>query len=391
MKIIKAYLVLLSRLRNNEHYDFFQNIDGFVVKRIKDISEIAALWTPFHTYYIREDDIYKRSAKAIETKYINEIHQRRGAVFMFVRRSIEAALYNFDDKKKEAAVKLTEVNDNYKSAANAAMTEVSALLHNMIEDFRKPRYEAAITTLGLTDAVEKLEELNEEFKNVYAERTQNIEASGEQGTMAEIRPIVDKSFKLFTDAVNSFYAAGNMSGRPDADNPYSSIITFINGYIEQYERIYSRRSPGFSTGKKDDKPDVPGIPDIPVTPIPTLAVASQVVGGVGGNGSNNYGSYMILNIEDTETLARVLYPAAKDGILRLTADDISDPPDFPIFDFELDGAGHPVGIDVYPSDEDYSFNKPLYSMGECKAEIYKGDSLLAILTGVVYPGMSGGF
>jgi hypothetical protein len=390
MKIIKAYLVLLSRLRNNEHYDFFQNIDGFILKKIKDISEIIAIWTSFHNFYLREDDIYKRSAKAVETKYINEIHQQRGAVFMLVRRSIEAALYNFDDKKKEAAVKLTEVNDNYKSAANAAMTESSALLHNMIEDLRKPRYVDAVAALGLTEAVEKLEELNEKFKDVYAERTQSLEASGEQGTMAEIRPVVDRSFKLFTDAVNSFYATANMSGKSDADNPYSSIITFINGFIEQYERIYSRRSPGFATGKKDDKPGIPGMPDTPSIPIPTLAVSSQEIGGVGGNGSSSYGSYMILNIEDTEALAEVLYPIAEGGILRLTSDTINDPPDFPIYDFELDEANKPIGIKVRTPRSDFAFDKPLYTIGDCKAEVYKDDDILAVLTGVQYPAMTGG-
>jgi hypothetical protein len=364
---------LITRLKNNEHYDFFMNIVDFVKDCVSAIPEIAVLWASFMKQFTKEGEIFKRSAMAVETKYIKEANLRRSGAYMLIRRSIEAASYSPDSKKKNASEKLGEVLRNYKSIASVAMTEVTALVANMIEDFRKPRYSGSVTELGLVDAVSSLEEVNNEFKEIYKERVLNMETSEVQGTMTYIRPIVDKAFKVFVDGINTHYSEGKLSGIPDDKNPYYKVIMFINGYIDQYERIYAHRTPGHTTTGKD-KPAA-GDEEDETIPVPALAISSQVIESA---------SRMLLVMADPQAFTTALYPTAGGGTLVLSSDTFTDYPNFPITDFEMDGQ-RPIGLIVAPPKDDLSFNKPLYSAGPCRAEVIKDDTLMATITGMEWP------
>jgi hypothetical protein len=376
MKVIKAFKRLLHLLRNNEHVNFLMNIVAFVKVRRDSITEILPSWTAFLKQYEREDDIYKRNAKQVETKYIAEAHQERYDAFMMFRRSVEAAAYSHDAAIKDAYVKLNETLENYKTVTTAPITEVSALVYNMIEDLRKPRYAEAVEELDLEAVVDKLEDANIKFLDIYAERTQNMEEFEEQGNMKSIRPLVDSAFKAFADSVNSLYTIKKLAGVPDANNPALPIITYINGFIDQYEHIYAHRTPGYTIPDKDNPGDDEDEEELtPDAGTPTLAISDQEV---------ESSKRMLLIAEDQAAFERVLYPAAEGGIMLLTSDEYNDYNEFPISEFEMDG-GKPVGLVVSPPSEGMVFRKPIYIMVSAHADVIKDGELLATLTGVVWP------
>jgi hypothetical protein len=386
MKVIKAFKRLLHLLRNNEHVNFLMNIVTFVKARADSIQEIILLWNAFLKQYDKEDDIYKRSTKMVETKYIAEAHQERYNVFMMFRRIVEAASYSDEANVKDAYTKLSEIIDNYKTVTTAPMNEASALVYNMIEDLRKPRYSCAVTKLGLTDAVDKLEAANIKFIDMYSDRTQNMEELGEQGNMRTIRPIVDEAFKAFAGGVNSLYMMKKLAGIPDDQNPALPIITYINSFIDQYERTYARRTPGYTISDKPDNGGNDGDDDLipePVEPqIPELAVSEQYI--------ENYKA-MALIMADQEAFVAALYPIAAEGVMILVAEPSLDGThtNFPIWaDFEMDG-DKPIGLFVRPPEENFKFVSPLQSIGECTAEVRKDGVILAILTNVKWPASDG--
>ncbi|MDR1357415.1 MAG: DUF6261 family protein [Tannerellaceae bacterium] len=376
MKVIKSCSALLRRLRNNEHFDFFRQIVTFIKTIEKNIPEVLVFWAALLALFIREDNIYKRSSKAIETKFINEAHRLRGEVLLMIRRTVEAALYSYVAEDKAKANVLTEVMDNYKSAVSAPLTEVSSLVYNMVEDLRKPRYVDFVKDLGLTDAVDKLEELNKEFDHIYFHREQSAESAEMQGNMESIRVQVDKAAKNFIEAVDGMYVATRLAGKSDAENAYAKIIDTFNAVIDQYERIYARRAPGHTPGK--DKPsggeDDSLLPDDPVTPV--LAVTSEEVI------DNNT---LTMTFEDPSALFLVLYPGAGGATMVVSSDpDLDSYHNFPVTGFKMNGDA-PVGLNIAPPDKDLVFDKPFNDFGACRAEIIKNDIILAELTGVLWP------
>jgi hypothetical protein len=341
---------------------------------------LTALWLTLKEEFKREDDIYKHSAMASETKYLNEAHHRRADAFMLIRRSVESASYSLDAAVKAAAVILGEIIHNYKKVPTAPMNEVTALVYNMVEDMRKPRYADAAALLSLTASVGVLEMTNNTFNDLYSERVRNTEMSDVAGTMDDIRLIIDKTFKSFTDGINAFYTTSHLEGTTDANNPYTAFIIYINGFVDQYEHTLARRTPTYSVpGDGSGDSDGSLTPSEPAGP-PTLTVSLQEV-------TNNM--TMEITLEDNPAFVAAMYPDAVGGTLVLSCEDPVDTYDrFPIVAFKMDDST-PVGFCVEPPDPKFRFSVPLYTIGDCVGEVFKDDVLLAVIPGLQWPASNG--
>ncbi|MDR1344870.1 MAG: DUF6261 family protein, partial [Tannerellaceae bacterium] len=182
MKNVKSYSVTVRMLRNAEHFDLFRFISTHTNPLIGSVPVAQPTWNVFYNWFQKEDIIFKRGAGSIETKYINEANSERHNAFSMFRGSINVAVNSFDAAEKDAAVKLTEILKNYKAIGTASMTEVDALIINMIQELANPRYADAVDKLGLTAIIDNLEETNDKFRKLYEDRAQKLEASEATGS-----------------------------------------------------------------------------------------------------------------------------------------------------------------------------------------------------------------
>jgi hypothetical protein len=364
---------LLTRIRNNEHVGLLLNIDAAIEKNINKLTEAQPLYQSFHVVYVEEEKIYKRDAMAVETKYITDAHQVRRDAIRAVKLAIETASLGDEEKIRNAAILLKEVLHNYRSATSVPMNEVTPLVHNMIEDFNKPRYATAVTTLNLDGAISKLEEKNNAFNTIYVERTHSREAFDIQGTMKEIRPKADKVLADLVNGINTFYLTKRLSGKSDEDNPYADLIVSIDGLVEQVRINYEHRNPGAYKGK--DRPDDEDT-DTPAPTTPSLVISSQEVKDA---------EHMLLLAADQAAFDRALYPEALDGVVKFSSDEYSDYyTEFPILKFEV-GSGKPIGLVLAPPQEGMVFKFPMNPLGEATGDVMKDGRLLATLRGFQWP------
>jgi hypothetical protein len=233
--------MLVSHLKNNEHYDFHEVIIGLMQDYLENIKPLSMMWAIFTEQFEKEVIIYKRYAKAVETKYIREVERWRKDAFLSIKLAIESASYSVYANKRDAALILAEVMENYKQALTAPITEVTSLVFNLIKDLRKEQYKKPVETLTLTAAIDALEIKNEELKMLYVQRAQHLGEYVSQGSMKKARLRVDRAFNKFADAVDALYGEVYLEGKPDADNRYSPVVDILNSYIDQYRHIYSRR------------------------------------------------------------------------------------------------------------------------------------------------------
>jgi hypothetical protein len=149
-------------------------------------------------------------------------------------------------------------------------------VYNLLKDLGRPRYSDAVKLLCLDTAVSTLKAANETFNNLYIKRAQGREASAMQGTMRDVRPVVNKTFKTFTDALGTLCKASKLAGTSEQD-AYMPIIVFINSLIDQYSLTIARRTVGTTTGK--DKTPVgdaeKNAPDIPKAILPPRAMPDK--------------------------------------------------------------------------------------------------------------------
>ncbi|MDR0749204.1 MAG: DUF6261 family protein [Tannerellaceae bacterium] len=383
MKTVNKFHKLIYRVRNGDHYEFYDEIISFVQERIASLGDLLKLWTVFVTVFQKEDDIYKRSQKSAETGDINEANKDRLDQYRLIRGTVETAAFSKDPAVRQAAVKLSLVMNNFKAVSSASMTQASALIKNLIQDLRRPAYAPYVTTLALTAATDALEQYNDAFKALYKEREHSQGEAILEGNMAYIRPLTDKAFTDFTEALDGFYAVAKVSGNTAGMETFGAIIDHINFVIHNYSNIYARITGASSDGSKnkpgDGDDDDAGGGDTPS--IPLFHVASQEV--------PESGEVMYVTATDAAAFAAALYPAATGGslILKSAAEEAILP--IAGFKMEADGDGNqtPAALEAAPPSANRYFLSPLLSEGPAEARIEKDGAVLARLSGMVFPNM----
>jgi hypothetical protein len=386
MKTIKNYRTLIRHLRHSEHFDFFRRIVEYLLTRITNFKDIVTVWTLFFGVFSQEDGIFKRSLKAMETKSVNDADQKRNDAYLVIRYGIESAVHSEDTAKKTAADKLSAVLETYRKITSAAITEVSSLVYNLVQDLRLAKYEASVTLLELDDAVDTLEARNQDFDAIYGERMEHYNTLENQGAMKDVRPLVDKAFDDLAQAINSVYGTSKLTGNAEAADLYEAAIDFINADILQYRHIYARRNPGHPVSGTETPPD---LETPPTEAAPSLTVLSQTAMGSTGD-TGLIGRFLFLEIKEEDLFAELIAPVAVGGILKLTAADIEDYSDFPIEEIQISSPNEEqTGLYIAAPRDRLGFAKPFMSIGDCNAAIYKDGKLLANLSNAKYPAMEG--
>ncbi|MDR1644833.1 MAG: DUF6261 family protein [Tannerellaceae bacterium] len=377
MNPFRKFAALVRRLRNAEHFGFYEYIVKFLTLHLAEIPEIKPLCDSFFARFQKEDEIFKHSLQAEETGPIRDLFILMRNEFMIIKRVVETAAYTDVQAEKVAAEKLSLVVKTYKKVPSAAMNEASALVINMIQDLRLSKNAASVATLGLSTHVDKMEEHNEAFRELYLARAQEIESLADMGNMREARPLTDESFNLVAYALGGDYVTAVASGNTARAAILKVIIDGINAIVLQYEHIYARRSPG-ATIDQPDKIE----PDTPEDEIPVFAVDAQTVSFV----ENDGGPVMIVVLGNASRLAE-LHPDLSDAELLLTNADGLDVA-FPIDGYATETVGESeqtTGLRVRGPSGRW-FDSPFRGIGPAEAKIMNDeDALLAVLTGVIYP------
>ncbi|MDR2388288.1 MAG: DUF6261 family protein [Tannerellaceae bacterium] len=386
MKQIIFHPSLTRRLRNAEHFDFFEIIDHHILPLTLKPAAIVPSWDNFHNAFLREDAIYKRFLRKENTRSINDSHKGRKKSYRALNLILEAGTYSNTPNVQTAAETLVRVMKNYPYINRSPMTEASAMIFNLIQDLKSAKYSPLVTLVGADTAVDRLRQDNDNFMALYADRAYEEEEEKDEGTLSEARKSVDIEFANLADALNVFYRTNEMQTQkdPEVSLLLSGIIRFVNSYIHQYETIYSRRNPKYTPGK--DKPsDNEETPEENVPDIPVLEISAQEILGESVS-IPNCGTQMSLLAADAEAFALALYPVARNGILQITNPGNAElVENYPVADFLCDAEGAPIGLIVNAPDSYTFFVKPFPDSDLAPAAVYKGEDLAAVLTGVKYP------
>jgi hypothetical protein len=162
MQTIKDYSWIIRHINNAGHFFFYNAIVRFMEGREANIRTLLPIWSIFKQWFERENEIYKRSSKAIETKAVETALKERRTAYVALRRGIRSALYSDDESVRKSGARLMEVSDNFKNIYHAPMTEASSLVHGMLKDLKEERYLPHIIALGLEQYVARLKRANED-------------------------------------------------------------------------------------------------------------------------------------------------------------------------------------------------------------------------------------
>ncbi|MDR2534009.1 MAG: DUF6261 family protein [Tannerellaceae bacterium] len=274
-----TYKTLLRKLLIGEHFNFFET--GVIVPLtalMAGLPMLTAMFNALKAVFAKEDNLFKLSQQAFQTKEIKLQHEMRVNYFIFLWDAVDILRYEANPGIAQAVAKIDYLHHTYENLPSETYYDMTGTMTNFLQDCALAEYQDAFTTLsgaGLVEFAPIITRINAAqlaFKNLYQSRAVDKEHVAQLGLLSEVRFDVDEVFDSFVEAVNTAWAS-NEYGTKDADlrSKLLEVKELLVAAIHQAQLALSRRGRHRKTkedGKTDDSTQTPDIsnPPAPDTP-----------------------------------------------------------------------------------------------------------------------------
>jgi hypothetical protein len=229
--------VNLTRLRNEEYFTFFAEFKAFVEEISPGTLNIVELYAVFVVLYLDLDTALEKIRKSAYTEPIVLLGEQRNDVFRGLTISAQAPLHHFNPVLRAAAENLKLLFDHYGNIATRPYNEETGALINFIEELRDA-YAEPVKTLGLSEWVDELERLNNEFKEFVLKRNRD---NAEKPNL-HVSDLRRKINRCYLDIIERIEAQILLQG----EETFATFVKLLNTNIDRYTTLINRRK-----GKKD--------------------------------------------------------------------------------------------------------------------------------------------
>lgn len=238
----KTKSITLSRLPNSAHVEHISSILLRISATDCAAIKLTAQRTKLNDLYLKEDKTFKLIASYELTPDIIQADKKRIEALTFFFNAIRANLKNTDVSKKQYAATLNYAISTYRSIPKISYVEKTAQIANLLADMKDIKYEMALSSLFLKEALIDVDSYNGEFKTAYYARFKETEERLAIENMKTIRPLVDAAYKEFCEAIDAGYYY-NTSIVPDATTAekFFTMIEQINISIDMMKQLLSHR------------------------------------------------------------------------------------------------------------------------------------------------------
>jgi hypothetical protein len=161
--------IKLSRLHHEEFFNYFTEFKELVAKHYIGYDILSGEYPKLLALYGDLDNVLEQVQKSILTADLVDTDHLREMIFCGFRDSAKAMQFHFEEDKRRAANTLMLVFDTYGDVARRSYAEETAAIYNLVQDM-KAKYVNELNTLGLTNWVAKLDDVNNRFKSQMNER-----------------------------------------------------------------------------------------------------------------------------------------------------------------------------------------------------------------------------
>lgn len=258
--MVKVHSIYLQHLNKAE----FSSLMNLVIELV-DEGTATALGIPEATLEeMRKDlellrSINLESKASEETATLDELESQRDALVTYILSTCRNGRSLVIATKKAAAESLYRQLGVYSGITSKPNRQETELIIGMVADLRKEENAEAIATLGLTEEIDELERVNNEYATLDLSRMK-AKANTKTETSAAIRERMMTQY----DIVTNFGFAQSLI------NPSEATATFINHLnqaIDDTQTAYNQRM-GKTAGDKpnDTVPIDPGTEPEPTDP-----------------------------------------------------------------------------------------------------------------------------
>ncbi len=230
-------LIESTNLQRAHLMDFFEVmniVESFLQKEDLEALKLTQVAGEFTQTLAVLEEALTQARKTGITESLLEADSLRDNTFTGFNTVLKGMTYFPDDTISQSAIAITDVVEKYgKQIQRLPQREETAVLINLIEDLKSEQYTPKVIATGLTAWVEQLEQTNNEFENLYTQRTEK-EAQFIVGLTKTERENMQKMFVKLCQTINAYaFLEGATNYQPLADK--------INTEIGNVQQMIKRR------------------------------------------------------------------------------------------------------------------------------------------------------
>jgi len=240
----KIEIIALSRLRNNEHYQFMTDVDNLVTTHTPVELGIEVSYPAFKTALNAEDATMRTELGSILSKEVERLDTLRGNTNTAIVLKVKAAeLSPFDYETQSAAI-IRRIIDLYGDLRNKTYNEETAGITNLTDDLLKPENSDHLQNVGIALWTTELKNENIQFQTAFDKRNDEL-ASRESGDVRAILSQIDPAYEKLVERINASITL------EVAKPAVANFTQSLNEKIRYYKTTLAARS---SRAKADVKP-----------------------------------------------------------------------------------------------------------------------------------------
>ena len=182
----------------------------------------------------RMNDFVKLQSRKIETVPLQKQEDTRDYYVVKCFNHLDMEVKSPIPEMSEAARILLTIAEPYKGMHRIPNNQETAMIRGMLKDLRKEEYATYVETLGLEDLLSKLEEANETYVALAADRSASQVARKQQGTSQSIRLELEEIYDNMT-----MLAQAKAVLEPSEET--EAFILALNNLIDETNAAYNLR------------------------------------------------------------------------------------------------------------------------------------------------------
>lgn len=228
------FLILkLSHLRNSEFVQFFVDLlaiftkhnptDLHIEKPYQDLKDAVAV--------LRE--IFNPKKGSNITEELAELDGERDGAFNGISLVIEGFSYSYNPAIRDAALLLMDSLESFKGAVRLNYSAETSTLSDLVSKWRVEPYAGALTTLGQTHWIDRMDVVNNHFNERFLARVEE-EANSPEIKMKAQRDTVTKLYGTLLKRTDAYATINGPEG-------YEDLANEVNVLIQSYDKMLNAR------------------------------------------------------------------------------------------------------------------------------------------------------
>lgn len=229
---MKTNKINLNLLRNEKHFQFHTEFKASVSKYGAQALNIEAAFVTYETLYPQEQEALQVIRRSATTEQLASTDAERDDIFRGFADAAKSMLNHFNPDKRQAAMRVKVVLDQYGNVARKPYDEETAAITKLVQEARG-RLAGDISSLGLTDWLAELDSKNKAFDALMKSRYTEDAAKTEL-RMKEVRVEIDAVYRAMADRMDALMLINGVT-------PYEPFVRELNARVDRYNDTIAQR------------------------------------------------------------------------------------------------------------------------------------------------------